>query len=110
MTVPVKLRNLSTQGALIEGVGLPVEGSEVVFRRNEISVGSRIAWVKGKQAGVAFHAAIQQEDVLRNIPEPRQRATTRFRRPGLSSRELSPEERRLVESWVWLPSLDSAGK
>ena len=72
--VPVKLRNLSTEGALIEGDGLPLEGSEVLFRRNELSVNSRVAWVLGKQAGVAFTRPIPQEDVLRNIPKPRYRA------------------------------------
>ena len=99
--IPVKLRNLSTEGALIEGDSLPVEGSEVMFRRNELSVGGSIAWVHGKQAGVAFARPIAQEDVLRNIPKPRDRATVPYRRPGLSSREFSPEERRLAESWVW---------
>ena len=99
--IPVKLRNLSTEGALIEGDSLPVEGSEVVFRRNELSVSGRVAWVHGKQAGVAFLRPIAQEDVLRNIPKPRDRAPVRYRRPGLAFREISPEERRLAESWVW---------
>ena len=43
-STPVKLRNLSTEGALIEGDSLPVEGSEVIFRRNELSVGGCVAW------------------------------------------------------------------
>ena len=41
--VQVKLRNLSEEGALIEGKGLPVEGSEVLFKRLELSVPGRIA-------------------------------------------------------------------
>ena len=97
---PVKLRNLSTEGALIEADGLPLEGTEVVFRRNELSVNSRVAWVAGNQAGVAFHRPIPQEDVLRNIPKPRYRAPLDFKRPALACRELSPEEVRLAESWV----------
>ena len=109
-THPVKLRNLSTEGALIEGEGLPVEGSEVVFRRNELSVNSRIAWVHGKQAGVAFHRPIAQEDVLRNIPKPRYRATVDYRRPALASRQLTADERRLAESWAWTPWGDSLGE
>lgn len=98
--IPVKLRNLSTEGALIEGDELPVEGSEVLFRRNDLALSGRVAWVDGKQAGVAFRTPIAQEDVLRNIPKPRERATLPFRRPGLSARELTPEERRLAESWM----------
>ena len=108
--VPVKLRNLSTEGALVEGDSLPVEGSEVLFRRNDLSVISRLAWVHEKQAGVAFNRPIAPEDVLRNIPKPRSRAPLNFRRPALASRALSPDERRLAESWAWTPWNDSLGE
>jgi PilZ domain len=107
---PVKLRNLSTEGALIEGDDLPVEGSEVMFRRNELSVKSRVAWVHGKHAGVAFRRPIAQEDVLRNIPKPKHRAQLDFRRPGLNARQLTPEEQRLAASWTWRPGYDSPGE
>jgi hypothetical protein len=102
-TVPVKLRNLSSQGALIEGDGLPVEGSEILFRRKTLSIKGRVAWVQGGQAGVAFHALLPQEDVLRNIPKPRPRVAPDFKRPGLACRKLSPDEQRLVDSWIWSP-------
>lgn len=107
--LPVKLRNLSSEGALIEGEGLPAEGAEVLFHRAELSVVSRIAWVHGKQAGIAFKASLPREDVLRHIPEPKHRAATQFRRPGLACRELTPEERRLAESWAWSPSRGPLG-
>jgi hypothetical protein len=109
-SISVKLRNLSTEGALIEGDGLPVEGSEVLFKRNQLSVRSRVAWVAGNQAGVAFNTPIAQEDVLRNIPKPKHRAPMDFKRPGLGRRQLSPEELRLAESWVWRPGYDLAGE
>ena len=108
--ISVKLRNLSTEGALIEGDGLPVEGSEVLFRRNELCVSSRVAWVHGNQAGVAFRTQIPQEVVLRNIPNPRYRAPLQFRRDGLAVRKLSADERRLVESWAWTPSRNTLGE
>ena len=106
--IAVKLRNLSSEGALIEGDGLPVEGSEVLFRRADLSIPSRVAWVHGKQAGVAFGAALHPEDVLRHIPKPRHRAPSHFRRPGLACRELTPEEQRLAQSWIWSPGPFSA--
>lgn len=99
-SIPVKLRNLSTEGALIEGDEMPVEGSEVLFRRNDLAIIGRVAWLDGKQAGVAFLTPIAQDAVLRNIPKPRERPSLPFKRPGLAPRELSPEERRLAESWM----------
>lgn len=107
--IPVKLRNLSTLGALIEGKNLPLEGSKVVFKRNELAVDSHIAWVLGDQAGVAFTRAIACEDVLRNIPAPRHRAPIKFGRPGLTYRELTAEERSLAQTWAWVPPRTSPG-
>lgn len=107
-SLPVKLRNLSSEGALVEGDKLPVEGAEVVFRKAELSVPGRVAWVEGKRAGIGFTEHLRPEDVLRHIPTPRPRVVREFRRPGLGARPLSVEERRLAENWVWhSPSLSS---
>ena len=108
--IPVKLRNLSTEGALIEGKNLPLDGAKVVFKRNELSVESHIAWVLGDQAGVAFTRAIPTEDVLRNIPAPRHRAPIKFGRPGLARRELTAEERAMAQSWAWATPHSAPGE
>lgn len=108
-SLPVKLRNLSAEGALIEGKNLPVEGSVVLFRRNELEVRSRIAWVENHRAGVAFGVPLKAEEVLRNVPKPRPRMKLDYRRPGLACRELSPEERRFIEKWAMTPPLGSLG-
>jgi hypothetical protein len=97
----VKLRNLSAEGALVEGEGLPVEGSAVVFRRNELSARGRVAWLKGKQAGIAFDQELRAEQVLRHVPPVRQKIQPKFRRPGVVRHELSPEEQRVIDSCVW---------
>ena len=108
--IPVKLRNLSTEGALIEGKNLPLEGAAVVFKRNDLAVDSRVVWVHGDQAGVAFNNSIACEDVLRNIPSPRLRAPVKFARPGLAPRQLTAEERRLAQSWAWAPTYSPPGE
>ena len=100
VATPVKLRNLSEEGALVEGDQLPLEGSTTFFERNDLRVKSRVAWVHGKLAGLAFARPLQREEVLRNVPSPRPRTQPDFRRPGLACRPLSPEERKLVERWM----------
>lgn len=101
LSLPVKLRNLSSEGALIEGERLPVEGSEVIFRKAELAVAGRIAWVEGKRAGLAFAEPLHREAVLRHIPAPRPRVQPDFRRPGLhSSRALSADDVRFAENWL----------
>lgn len=92
----VKLRNLSAQGARIEGDSLPPEGTEVCFRRNELAVPGRIAWVRGAQAGVSFAEELEPQDVLRHIPVPRSKAQPDHRRPGFAPKALSQHEQQLI--------------
>src|SRR4029453_1373239 len=96
----VKLRNLSEEGALIEGERLPAEGSTSFFQRNELRLKSRVIWVHGRYAGVAFARPLKSEEVLRNIPQPRPKAQMDFRRPGLACRPLTAYERRMLERWM----------
>jgi hypothetical protein len=100
--VAVKLRNLSEQGALIESDRLPMEGSETIFERKDLRVKSRVIWVQGKYAGVAFDVPLNREEVLRHVPQPKQklRNDADFRRPGFTSRPLSAYERRNLETWL----------
>ena len=96
----VKLRNLSEEGVLVEGDCLPEEGATTWFERKDLRVKSRIAWVQGRYAGVAFDQRLKTEDVLRHVPRPRPRAKLDFRRPGLACRPLSTDERKMIETWL----------
>ena len=96
----VKLRNLSEEGALIEGERLPLEGSTTFFERNELRLKSRVVWVHGRYAGVAFDHVLKPDQVLRNVPKPKPKAQPDFRRPGLACRPLSDYERSMLERWM----------
>lgn len=97
---PVKLRNLSEEGALIEGERLPLEGTTTFFERNELRLKSRVIWVQGRYAGIAFARTLRQEEVLRHVPQPRQLVQGDFRRPGLACRPLTAHERTMIEKWM----------
>src|SRR3954447_8688320 len=100
VTVAVKLRNLSEEGALIEGDRLPVEGTETFFQRNELGLKRRVVWVHGKYAGVAFDTPLNREEAMRQIPRPKPKTTTDFRRPGFTCRPLSTYDRQMLETWL----------
>jgi hypothetical protein len=100
LPVAVKLRNLSAEGALVQGTRLPVEGSLTFFQRNDLRVKARVAWVHGEFAGIAFDGPLPKEDVLRNVPSPRPRYHHDFRRPGFTCRQLTADERNMVERWM----------
>ena len=105
----VNLRNLSSEGALIEGEQLPIEGSTTFFVRNDLRLKSQVIWVQGRFAGLAFARALEPEEVLRNVPKPRPRMQPEFRRPGLACRPLTTDERRMVERWITLSPVTSPG-
>jgi hypothetical protein len=105
----VKLRNLSAEGALVEGDHLPVEGSELMFCKGDLSVPGRIAWSEGRRAGIAFSSQLEPEQLLRHVPAPQARVKPAFRRPGFGAHEFSPEERRFAEEWVWSKPVDLRG-
>jgi PilZ domain len=107
---PVKLRNLSEDGALIEGERLPAEGSTSFFQRNDLRLKSRVVWVHGRFAGVAFARPLRPEEVLRNIPQPRVKAQLDFRRPGLACRPLTAYERKMLERWMTASPIGTLGE
>ena len=96
----VVLRNLSSEGALVEGVQLPIEGSAAVFKRNELSASGHVVWVAGRYAGIAFDRKLEPGELLRQVPRPRQRFEQEFRRPGLACQPLSETDRKMLEMWA----------
>ena len=98
--VSVVLRNLSSEGALIEGAELPGVGERTTFRRNELTVPGRIVWVEGRFGGLAFDRRLDREELVRQVPPPRQRVEPQFRRPGLACRPLSDADRKWLQLWA----------
>ena len=109
-SLSVKLRNLSSEGALVESEKLPIEGTPVEFRRNDLSAGGRVVWVNGKYAGIAFDVKLNPEQVLRHIPAPRSKIQPRPYRPGFTPRKMNSDQQRLAQSWVWSPVAGRPGE
>ena len=100
-SLPVKLRNLSADGALVEADTLPVEGASILFRKGDLTVQGHDAWAKTRHAGISFARKLDPDQVLRHLPAPRPRVTSNYRRPGLKSTSLTDEELRFGENWLW---------
>jgi hypothetical protein len=59
MRAPVRIRNLSPNGALVEATSLPPVGSAVCLMRGDLSARGTLAWVGGNHAGISFSGAIE---------------------------------------------------
>lgn len=51
---PVRIRNMSVQGALIEGAVLPKPGDQADLVRASLRVSGKAAWTRGNQCGFSF--------------------------------------------------------
>lgn len=69
-TWQVRLRNISSAGALIESPIVPPPGSFVLFSRGPIAVTSRVVWTDGTRLGLAFRERIDEHELLIVIGAP----------------------------------------
>jgi hypothetical protein len=51
---PVRIRNLSETGALLEGASFPAVGAGLVLRRLDLQIGATVMWCAGSRCGVKF--------------------------------------------------------
>src|SRR4051812_46281383 len=51
--MPVRVRNMSLNGALLEGNGLR-DGAALVLRRGDCAAPGRVVWSDGHRSGIAF--------------------------------------------------------
>jgi hypothetical protein len=56
---PVRVRNMSATGALIEGPVLPATGADALLLRGPLRVRGRVTWKAGDQCGLAFLDSVE---------------------------------------------------
>lgn len=102
-SIPVRLRNLSQDGAMVYGPDLPVEGERVLFHRQGLSVPSRVVWNHAEHAGLAFDSPLFPREVLRHVPPLETKplpVQVIKRRPGFGAKALTKGELALIERWA----------
>jgi hypothetical protein len=65
-STPVRIRNMSRTGALVEATALPPSGSPIRLSRGSLSIAGQVVWVAGPKAGVHFASGIAVADWLPN--------------------------------------------
>lgn len=53
-SLPVRIRNLSETGAMVDGAGLPEAGMPLILMRGDLQVAATVAWAAGSRRGVRF--------------------------------------------------------
>ena len=99
-SLPVVLRNLSEDGALVAGEKLPQAGTRTLFHREGLCVPSRVAWAHCGHAGLEFDNTLFPRELLRHVPVPEHKPPQIPKRPGLRPQPLTAAERHMIEQWA----------
>jgi hypothetical protein len=100
LSAPVRIRNLSETGALIDGAALPEIGTELTLRRMEIEIGATVMWRTGGRCGIRFAGNVSVDDWV--IGKRRTSALFERSQAGVDARQAA------VRSGVSLPAEDGA--
>lgn len=73
-SVPVRIRNMSKQGALIEGVSLPTVGTPVTLVRASLVAEGTVAWVQAGRCGLFLSESIDALHWMSRTPPQHQAA------------------------------------
>ena len=72
LSLPVKVRNMSVAGALVEGAALPAEGADVLLVRGSLTVSATVAWCSEGRCGLRFSSLACVRDWLAPPTNPGQ--------------------------------------
>ena len=77
-SAPIKIRNMSQGGALLEGGALPPVGEHLSLRRGELVVSGHVVWRQQGKAGLSFDCAVEVMDWLPSGSGGQQRVDRTF--------------------------------
>lgn len=62
LSAPVRVRNLSESGAMIDGAALPAVGAHLILRRGDLSAVAIVMWHEGARCGIKFENVVASVD------------------------------------------------
>jgi hypothetical protein len=69
MKAPVRIRNMSETGAMIDGAALPHVGSVLTLRRLEVDIGATVIWHANGRCGIRFDGLVSVDEWVAGKPQ-----------------------------------------
>jgi hypothetical protein len=110
---PIKIRDISTWGAMVEGGKLFSKGTDLILKRGSTELFARVTWNNGRRCGLLFDDALSHSELTDFIKqsakaEPEKQET--FRRSGIAPEPLTPEQWELIKAWGHTAGRDAFGE
>lgn len=100
---PVKLRDISAGGTLVESEHSMTAGKDVILRRGSTEVFARIVWANGNRCGLQFEEPMTEAELLAFIHQPLKATAPNPQplpqRPSLTPEPLTPEQWEIIDAW-----------
>lgn len=100
---PVKLRDISAGGTLVESEQPFAAGKDAILRRGSTEVFARIVWANGNRCGLQFEDPMTEAELLAFIHQPLKAAAPMPQplpqRPSLDPEPLTPEQWEIIQAW-----------
>ena len=100
---PVKLRDISAGGTLVESEHAFAAGKDVILRRGSSEVFARIVWANGNRCGLQFEEPMTEAELLGFIHQPPKGPAPMPQplpqRPSLAAEPLTPEQWEIIQAW-----------
>jgi len=110
---PVKIRDISTWGAMVEGGKLFAKGTDLILKRGATELFGRVAWNNGRRCGLEFDDALSSAELAgfikqsaRSEPELPQP----FARSGIAPEPLTPQQWATIKAWGTGSGRDALGE
>ena len=111
---PVKLRDISAGGSLVESEQPFAAGKDVILRRGSTEVFARIVWADGNRCGLQFEEPLTEAELLGFIHQPLKAAAPLPQplpqRPSLAPEPLTPEQWEIIQAWGRPAGRDAHGE
>lgn len=75
LCAPVRIRNMSSGGAMIDGVALPDPGSRFVLRRLNLQINATAVWTRGGRCGVKLAGQVDIDEWISGVHKPMREAS-----------------------------------
>ncbi|HEX9805828.1 MAG TPA: PilZ domain-containing protein [Alteraurantiacibacter sp.] len=70
VTAPVKIRNMSESGAMIDGPALPEVGSQVILHRLDLSIAATVVWNEAGRCGLKLAGTVKVDEWITGAKQP----------------------------------------
>jgi len=67
LKAPVRIRNMSETGAMLDGPALPDVGTSLMLRRLQVEIGATVVWNTAGRCGIAFDGKVSVDEWVAGV-------------------------------------------